>query len=43
MNLKMPLNEVALPRATKDRANGVKAVVVQNEILLWCDGEEEDP
>ena len=39
----MPLNEVALHRATKEKANGVKAVVVHNEILPWCDGEEEGP
>ena len=31
---KMPLNEVVPHRGTKERGNGVKAVVVQNEILL---------
>ena len=31
------------PRETKERANGVKAVVVHNEILPWCDGVGENP
>jgi len=42
-SLRMPLNEVDLHRATKEKANGVKAVVVHNESLPWCDGEEESP
>ena len=42
MSLRMPLNEVALHSETKERANGVKAVVVQNEISRLCDGVGEN-